>query len=135
MARVITFVTGLLLEYPGARLIPALVAVEFPYVQVQNLNIILLTAPELVQLRKGLKELKTDDSISLFLALYRSWCHSPVATFSLCLLAQVYDHACDLLSKFAEMEVRLSRFTAARVGWTGQLTRAMSALCPTLWPR
>lgn len=36
---------------------------------------------------------------------YRSWCHSPVATFSLCLLSQVYDHACDLLQEFADMEV------------------------------
>ena len=30
-----------------------------------------------------------------------------MATFSLCLLAQVYDHACDLLKEFAELEVHL----------------------------
>jgi len=35
----------------------------------------------------------------------RSWCHSPTAVFSLCLLAQVYEHASSLVFKFAEIEV------------------------------
>ena len=29
----------------------------------------------------------------LFVALYKSWSHNPVATFSLCLLAQAYEVA------------------------------------------
>lgn len=33
----------------------------------------------------------------LFTALYRSWCHNAVATFALCLLAQAYEHASNLL--------------------------------------
>ena len=34
-----------------------------------------------------------------------SWSHNPVATLSICLLAQVYTHACDLLHLFGEFEV------------------------------
>lgn len=37
------------------------------------------------------------ESCSLFSCLYQSWCHNPVATVSLCLLTQNYQHACDLL--------------------------------------
>jgi hypothetical protein len=37
------------------------------------------------------------DGQTLFTALYRSWCHNPVAVFSLCLLAQAYEHASNLL--------------------------------------
>ena len=79
----------------------------------QNLNLILLTSSELYGLRRDLKEMKSPESHSLFAVLYRSWCHSPVATFSLCLLSQVYDHACDLLQEFADMEVGLLPLPAA----------------------
>lgn len=34
----------------------------------------------------------------LFTTLYRSWCHNAVSVFSLCLLAQAYEHASNLLS-------------------------------------
>lgn len=33
----------------------------------------------------------------LFTAIYRSWCHNAVAVFALCLLAQAYEHASNLL--------------------------------------
>lgn len=33
----------------------------------------------------------------LFSSLYRSWCHNAVAVFALCLLAQAYEHASNLL--------------------------------------
>lgn len=67
---------------------------------------------------------------SLFLALFQSWCHSPVATLSLCLLAQVgtscvtvawcsrsshpplssrsmqaYDHASLIVASFADVSI------------------------------
>lgn len=64
---------------------------------VQNLNSILITTPELSDLRKRLKNLETKDGQMLFTALYKSWCHNPVSTFSLCLLAQAYEHAANLL--------------------------------------
>ena len=64
---------------------------------VQNLNSILITSPELSDLRKKLKNLETKDGQHLFIALYKSWCHNPVSTFSLCLLAQAYEHAANLL--------------------------------------
>ena len=78
---------------------------EFANLMVQNLSLILLTADEATDLRHRLRTLADDDARGLFELLYRAWCHTPVATFALCLLAQVYDHACDLLSKFSELEV------------------------------
>lgn len=37
------------------------------------------------------------DGQSFFVALFRSWCHNAVATISLCLLAQAYEQAYNLL--------------------------------------
>ncbi|KAJ3327517.1 hypothetical protein HDU76_011659 [Blyttiomyces sp. JEL0837] len=81
---------------------------DFASTMVQNLNIILITAPELAELRRRLKNLETRDGLLLFAVLYRSWCHNPVATFSLCLLAQAYEHAANLLQVFAELEITVN---------------------------
>ncbi|KAF9021519.1 ARM repeat-containing protein [Hymenopellis radicata] len=79
---------------------------EFASVIVQKLNIILITSPELADFRKRLKSLETRaDGQALFTTLYRSWCHNAVAVFSLCLLAQAYEHASSLLYIFAELEI------------------------------
>lgn len=64
---------------------------------VQNLHTIMITSPELSDFRKRLKNLETKDGQILFSNLYRSWSHNAVATFSLCLLAQAYEHAANLL--------------------------------------
>lgn len=80
---------------------------------VQNLNNNLITAPELADLRKKLRSWDTkvcsssmakevmvntlQDSQTLFVTLFRSWCHNAVATISLCLLAQAYEQAYNLL--------------------------------------
>lgn len=71
--------------------------VEFASIMVQNLNNNLITAPELAELRKRLRNLETKDGQVFFVALFRSWCHNAVATFSLCLLAQAYEQAYNLL--------------------------------------
>jgi vacuole morphology and inheritance protein 14 len=71
--------------------------VEFASIMVQNLNNNLLTAPELADLRKRLRNLETRDGQPFFVTLFRSWCHNAVATFSLCLLAQAYEQAYHLL--------------------------------------
>jgi vacuole morphology and inheritance protein 14 len=74
-----------------------------------KLNMILITSPELADFRRRLKNLETkvcdclwysaegQDGQMLFSSLYRSWCHNPVAVFALCLLAQAYEHASNLL--------------------------------------
>ncbi|KAG8456895.1 hypothetical protein KFE25_012685 [Diacronema lutheri] len=41
---------------------------------------------------------------ALFCQLYAAWCHAPVALLSLCLLAQAYEHASELICKFATAE-------------------------------
>ena len=82
---------------------------EFSSVLVQTLNLILLTAPELTSLRTSLKESfsgPTDSaSTNTFITLFKSWCHNPVATFSLCLLAQAYELSSSLIMKFANIDV------------------------------
>ncbi|XP_053707899.1 protein VAC14 homolog [Synchiropus splendidus] len=78
---------------------------KFASTIVQTLNTILLTSAELFQLRNQLKDLRTQESRVLFCCLYRSWCHNPVATVSLCFLTQNYKHAYDLIQKFGDLEV------------------------------
>ncbi|EUC66429.1 vacuole-associated enzyme activator complex component (Vac14), putative [Rhizoctonia solani AG-3 Rhs1AP] len=78
---------------------------EFASVMAQKLNIILITSPELSDFRKRLKNLESRDGQALFNTLYRSWCHNAVSVFSLCLLAQAYEHASNLLAVFGELEI------------------------------
>jgi len=84
---------------------------SFSYKMVQILNKILLTSSELNDLRCQLRGMKTDESCSLFCCLYRTWCHSPVATVALCLITRNYEHACDLLKTFADLEITLQFLT------------------------
>ncbi|EKM59273.1 uncharacterized protein PHACADRAFT_113764 [Phanerochaete carnosa HHB-10118-sp] len=79
---------------------------EFASGMVVKLNMILITSPELSEFRRRLKSLETrQDGQVLFTTLYRSWCHNTVAVFSLCLLAQAYEHASNLLYIFADLEI------------------------------
>ncbi|XP_064393704.1 protein VAC14 homolog isoform X2 [Halichondria panicea] len=80
----------------------------FASIMVQYLNLILFTASELYGLRMQLKDLTTTDNWTLFTTLYRSWSHNPVATVALCLLTQNYDHASNLVLKFANIEITAS---------------------------
>lgn len=43
----------------------------------------------------------------LFNALYSSWCHSPMATISLCLLAQAYQHASAVIQSLVEEDINV----------------------------
>jgi vacuole morphology and inheritance protein 14 len=76
---------------------------------VQTLSLILLTAPELSDLRRTMKDCfqagGTEEDRQVFFALFACWSHNPVATFSLCLLAQAYDLSSKLILKFAEVDV------------------------------
>uniref|UniRef100_A0A3Q1MIG5 Protein VAC14 homolog n=1 Tax=Bos taurus TaxID=9913 RepID=A0A3Q1MIG5_BOVIN len=83
----------------------------FASTMVHTLNTILLTSTELFQLRNQLKDLKTPESRNLFCCLYRSWCHNPVTTVSLCFLTQNYRHAYDLIQKFGDLEVTVDFLT------------------------
>ncbi|CAG9861104.1 unnamed protein product [Phyllotreta striolata] len=78
---------------------------KFASIMVEHLNMILLTSSELYDMRNNLKDLLTEESKSLFICLYETWCHNPVATVSLCLLTQSYNHVCDLIQLFGNLEV------------------------------
>ncbi|KAI9218677.1 vacuolar protein 14 C-terminal Fig4p binding-domain-containing protein [Blastocladiella britannica] len=80
---------------------------EFASTMVTNLNLILITSAELSEMRKRLRAFDRDGQY-LFVDLYRSWSHSAVATFSLCLLAQAYEHGFALLQLFEELEITVN---------------------------
>ncbi|ERM95858.1 protein VAC14 homolog isoform X1 [Amborella trichopoda] len=79
---------------------------DFASILVQALNLILLTSSELSELRALLKQsLMNSTGKDLFVALYSSWCHSPMATISLCLLAQAYHHASSVIQSLVEEDI------------------------------
>jgi vacuole morphology and inheritance protein 14 len=82
---------------------------EFVGLMVQMLNLILLTAPELLPLRKSLKSVSTTQASTadreVFVTLFRCWVHNPVSTLSLCLLSQAYDLSACLIHKFADINI------------------------------
>jgi vacuole morphology and inheritance protein 14 len=82
--------------------------IEFASIMVQNLNNNLMVAPQLAEMRKRLRNLETKDGQTFFVALFRSWCYNSVATFSLCLLAQAYEQAYNLLQIFADLEMTVT---------------------------
>ncbi|CAA3026097.1 protein VAC14 homolog isoform X2 [Olea europaea var. sylvestris] len=81
---------------------------DFASIMVQALNLILLTSTELSDLRDLLKQSMFNDAgKKLFLSLYASWCHSPGAIISLCLLAQTYQHACSIIQSLVEEDINV----------------------------
>ena len=84
---------------------------HFASLMVQTLNLILLTATELTDLRALLKTSFQEAGgegargTAVFTTLYQSWSHNPIATFSLCLLAQAYPLGSALISDFTSVEV------------------------------
>lgn len=81
---------------------------EFATIIIQALNLILLTAPELLELRALLKQsLSNTEGRNLFIDLYATWCHSPMATISLCLLAQAYQHATSVIQALGEEDINV----------------------------
>lgn len=78
---------------------------EFASIMVQNLSNILITAPELSQLRMRLRSLNNKEGVLFFTALFRSWCHNPSAALALCLLSQAYEHAFLLLQTIVDFEI------------------------------
>ena len=70
----------------------------------QALNLLLLTAPELSDLRSRLQNaLHNAESAKLFRTLYSCWCHSASASLSLCMLAQAYRHVNAMIHALAEL--------------------------------
>ncbi|KAJ6324299.1 hypothetical protein OIU76_011576 [Salix suchowensis] len=81
---------------------------DFASIMVQALNLILLKSSELAELRNLLKQsLVNSAGKDLFVSLYASWCHSPVAIISLCLLAQTYQHASTVIQSLAEEDINV----------------------------
>lgn len=82
--------------------------VEFASIMVQNLNNNLITAPELAELRKRLRNLDSRDGQAFFVTLFKAWCHNAVASIALCLLAQAYEQAYSLIQMFGDLETTVN---------------------------
>ncbi|KAG2708318.1 hypothetical protein I3760_05G186100 [Carya illinoinensis] len=81
---------------------------DFASILVQTLNLILLTSSELSEVRDLLKNsLVSPAGKDLFVSLYASWCHSPMAIISLCLLAQTYQHANAVIQSLVEEDINV----------------------------
>ncbi|BAT72722.1 protein VAC14 homolog [Vigna umbellata] len=81
---------------------------DFASIMVQALNLILLTSSELSEIRYLLKQSLVDPAgKDLYVSLYASWCHSPMAIISLCLLAQTYQHASAVIQSLVEEDVNV----------------------------
>ncbi|KAK4544148.1 hypothetical protein RGQ29_033017 [Quercus rubra] len=81
---------------------------DFASIMVQALNLILLTSSELSELRNLLKHsLVNPAGKDLFVSLYASWCHSPMAIISLCLLAQTYQHASAVIQSLVGEDINV----------------------------
>lgn len=73
---------------------------DFTKRMVQHLNLILLTCTETAPLRQNMDR--------IFNTLYKSWCHSFTAVFSLCLICAKYDHASSLLECYGSFEISVN---------------------------
>ncbi|AET05418.2 vacuolar 14 Fab1-binding region protein [Medicago truncatula] len=81
---------------------------NFASIMVQALNLILLTSSELSEMRVLLKQsLVNPAGKDLYVSLYASWCHSPMAIISLCFLAQTYQHASTVIESLAEEDINV----------------------------
>ncbi|MED6180530.1 PtdIns(3,5)P(2) sythesis regulation factor, variant 3 [Stylosanthes scabra] len=81
---------------------------DFASIMVQALNLILLTSSELSEIRDLLKQsLVNPAGKDLYVSLYASWCHSPMAIISLCLLSQTYQHASTVIQSLVEEDINV----------------------------
>ncbi|KGO47998.1 Vacuole morphology and inheritance protein 14 [Penicillium expansum] len=101
---------------------------EFASIMVQNLNNNLITAPELSELRKRLRNLDSKDGQMFFVGLFRSWCHNAVSTFSLCLLAQAYEQAYNLLQILSVYQLYLPQQSADKTIHSAELEMTVNML-------
>lgn len=87
--------------------------VQFLSSIVVTLNNILLTTPELQELRKKLKNLDISKSYdwNLFSTLFKSWSHNAPSALSLCLLTSNYELAFSIIKNLAEVEVTFQLLT------------------------
>jgi len=81
---------------------------DFASQMVQALNVLVLTSAEALALRSLLRKgVGTAEGAALFRTLYPAWCHNPASLLSMCLVAQAYEHAAELVMQFASLEITL----------------------------
>ncbi|KAJ9571221.1 Vacuolar protein 14 C-terminal Fig4p binding [Nakaseomyces glabratus] len=79
--------------------------VVFVRMMIQIMSTNLMTAPELFNLRK---KLRNNDDIMFFNIIFKSWCCNPVSAISLCLVAENYELAYLVLQSYANHELKIN---------------------------
>jgi vacuole morphology and inheritance protein 14 len=81
---------------------------NFAATMIEILNLILVTSAELAELRVILRQAPVNSSgKELFSSLYPSWCHCPIATITLCFLAQAYRLASRVIQSLEEEDINI----------------------------
>lgn len=78
---------------------------RFAYNLVQKLNHILLTSQPLFSLRSRLCNDDEPEMAALFQTIYLAWCHSPMAAFTLCLAANNFRPANEIVHALAQSDI------------------------------
>ena len=92
---------------------------KFAFNLVQKLNQILLTTQPLFGLRSRLGCDNDPEMTTLFHTLYYAWCHSPIATITLCLLTNNYRHANEIVVALSQTDINVDTLT--QIDWIVQL--------------
>eukprot|EP00035_Acanthoeca_spectabilis_P021325 m.437621 g.437621 ORF g.437621 m.437621 type:complete len:734 (-) comp18137_c0_seq1:1175-3376(-) len=66
---------------------------------------VFLREPEFDSVRRMIRDMTTPEAQALFETTYKAWSPSPISTLSICLLAQEYEHACELIARLSDLEV------------------------------
>lgn len=94
---------------------------QFSRKLVELLDLLLLSEDELEEVRAVLRQSFSDpQAMELFEQLFRTWCVNPVSCIGLCLLAQAYDLAYDMLLILSRAKVTVEMLS--------QLTRLVQVL-------
>jgi len=106
--RLSTLLNGEMIYEALAQKLKAEEDLEFCSYMVQTLNLIMLTSPELFELRNLIKQtLSNAKARKVFCTLFGSWCYNPVSAVCLCLMAQCYELGASLVFRLADQDITI----------------------------
>jgi len=106
--RLSTLLNGEMIYEALAQKLKAEEDLDFCSYMVQTLNLIMLTSPELFELRNLIKQtLANGKARKVFCTLFGTWCYNPVSAVCLCLMAQCYELGASLVFRLADQDITI----------------------------
>jgi len=106
--RLSTLLNGEMIYEALAKKLKAEEDLDFCSYMVQTLNLIMLTSPELFELRNLIKQtLSNTKAQKVFCTLFGTWCYNPVSAVCLCLMAQCYELGASLVFRLADQDITI----------------------------